>query len=202
MKRGKLLAIALAASLASSGAARADMTSDLKAQVDALQRRLEAVKAQLDKVTEDMAKQKQAEQKMEAEQKTAKGGPFLEHKPGDAVTFLVPNGGEVTLYGNLDVSFDYTTKGLNSDYGDNGGMPVGKMGWQPAIASNLSYLGVKGTHPLQPDLNLIWQLEAGIDISATPGTKNTTSNTSDTVNGALFSRNSFVGFSGRTGAPS
>ena len=195
MKRGKLLAIALAASLASSGAARADMTSDLKAQVDALQRQLEAVKAQLDKVTEDMAKQKQAEQKREAE--PARGGPFLEHKPGDALTFLTPGGGEVTLYGNMDVSFDYTTKGLNSDYGANGGMPVGKVGWQPSIATNLSYVGVKGTHPLKPDLNLIWQLEAGIDISATPGTKNTTSNNSDTVNGALFSRNSFIGFAGK-----
>jgi len=197
MKHGKLFAIALAASLACSGPARADVTSDLKAQVDALQRQLEAVKAQLDKVTEDMAKQKQAEQKMEAEQKAGKGGPFVEHKPGDALTFLTPGGGEVTLYGNLDLSFDYTTKGLKSDYGDNGGMPVGKMGWQPAIGTNLSYLGIKGTHPLQPDMNLIWQLEAGIDISATPGTKQSTSNISDTVNGALFSRNSFVGFAGK-----
>src|ERR1700692_1519859 len=112
MNRGKLFAIALAASLAFSGTARADMTSDLKAQVDALKRQLEAVKAQLDKVTEDMAKQKQAEQKREAE--PARGGPWLERKPGDALTFLTPGGGEVTLYGNMDVSFDYTTKGLQS----------------------------------------------------------------------------------------
>ena len=118
-------------------------------------------------------------------------------KPNAGATFLVPGGGEVQLYGNLDVSFDETTKGLKSDYGDNGGVPVGKMGWQPAIASNLSNLGVRGHHPMQPDLNFIWQLEAGIDISATPGIKETTSNTSYTVNGALFSRNSFVGFNGK-----
>ena len=197
MTTRQLAVIAAMPLLAVATMARADLTSDLQAQVQALQRQLEAVKAQLDKVTEDMAKQKQAEQKRETEQKEAKGGPFLERKPGDAVTFLVPNGGEVTLYGNLDLSFDYTTKGLQSDYGDNGGMPVGKMGWQPAISTNLSYLGVKGTHPLQPDLSLIWQLEAGIDISATPGTKNTTSNNSDAVNGALFSRNSFIGFAGK-----
>ena len=194
MKRGKLFAIALAASLACSGAARADITSDLKAQVDALQRQLETVKAQLDQVVTDMKKQKEAEAK---ETKGGRGGPFLERKPGDALTFLAPNGGEVTLYGQLDASFDYTTKGLQSDYGANGGMPVGKMGWQPAIATNLSYLGVKGTHPLKDDLAFIWQLEAGIDISATPGTKNTTSNNSDAVNGALFSRNSFIGFTGK-----
>jgi predicted porin len=198
MTTRQLAVIAAMPLLALAVAARADVTSDLQAQVQALQRQLEAVKAQLDKVTEDMAKQKQAEQKREAEQKEVKAGaPYVERKPGDALTFIVPGGGEVSLYGNLDVSFDYTTKGLQSDYGDNGGMPLGKMGWQPAISTNLSYLGVKGTHPLRPDLNFIWQLEAGIDISATPGTKNTTSNNSDAVNGALFSRNSFIGFTGK-----
>src|SRR5207244_3100999 len=90
------------------------------------------------------------------------------------------------------------TTGLKSDYGDRGGMPVGRMGWEPAIATNLSYVGVRGTHPLKDDLNFIWQLEAGIDISATPGTKQSTSNISDIVNGALFSRNSFLGFAGNT----
>jgi predicted porin len=191
----KPLAIACSLAFAASNAAHADATSDLKAQVDALQKQLEAIKSQLEHVTTEMNKQKAAEEKREAE--APKGGPYVERKPGDALTFLVPGGGEVTLYGNLDLSFDYTTKGLKSDYGDMGGQPVGKMGWQPAISTNLSYLGVKGVHPLQPNLNFIWQLEAGIDVSATPGTKQTTSNVSDQVNGALFSRNSFIGFSGK-----
>jgi predicted porin len=186
------LGIVACASIVASAPVHADAQSDLKAQVEVLQRQLDALKTQLDQVTADMQKQK------ETEQKQAKGGgPFLQRKPGDALTFLTPGGGEVTLYGNLDVSFDYTTKGLKSDYGDNGGMPVGKLGWEPAIASNLSYLGVRGTHPLQPDLDFVWQLEAGIDISATPGTKSSNSNHSDTVNGALFSRNSFIGFAGK-----
>jgi predicted porin len=188
----KLAAVAAMPLLYVAGVAHADITSDLQAQVQALQRQLDAVKAQLDAVTAEMQKQKQAQE----QQRPTATAPFIERKPGDALTFLVPGGGELTLYGNLDVSFDYTTKGLQSDYGDMGGMPVGRMGWEPAIATNLSYLGVRGTHPLRPDLNFIWQLEAGIDISATPGTKQTTSNISDTVNGALFSRNSFVGFAG------
>jgi predicted porin len=188
----KLAAVAAMPLLYVAGVAHADITSDLQAQVQALQRQLDAVKAQLDAVTAEMQKQKQAQE----QQRPAATAPFIERKPGDALTFLVPGGGELTLYGNLDVSFDYTTKGLQSDYGDMGGMPVGRMGWEPAIATNLSYLGVRGTHPLRPDLNFIWQLEAGIDISATPGTKQTTSNISDTVNGALFSRNSFIGFAG------
>ena len=173
------------------GVAHADDVSDLKAKMELLQKQLDAVKAQLNNMQEE---KKQEEARAKAE---PKGEPFLAHKPGDAFTFLTPGGGEVTFYGNLDVSFDYTTKGLQSDYGDNGGVPVGRMGWQPAIATNLSYLGIRGMHPLQPDLSFVWQLEAGIDISATPGIKETTSNTSYTVNGALFSRNSFIGFAGK-----
>jgi predicted porin len=192
MKQGKFFIAACVAGLALSGAARADVTSDLKAQVDALQRQLEAVKTQLDQVQKE-----QKEQRQQPSGSQPQGGPFIQRKPGDALTFLAPGGGEVTLYGNLDVSFDETTKGLKSDYGANGGMPVGKIGWQPAIATNLSYLGVRAKHPLKPDLDFVWQLEAGIDISATPGIKETTSNTSYAVNGALFSRNSFVGFAGR-----
>jgi hypothetical protein len=115
------------------------------------------VKAQLEAVTGELQKQKQ-----EQEQEKRATAPFIQQKPGDVLTFLTPGGGEVTLYGNLDVSFDYTTKGLNSDYGDMGGMPVGRMGWEPAIATNLSYVGFRGTHPLKNDLNFVWQLEAGI----------------------------------------
>ena len=192
MNAGKALLIASALALAVSGLAKADAVSDLKANMESLQRQLDAVKAQLEAVTGELQKQKQEQ----AQEKRATA-PFIQQKPGDALTFLAPGGGEVTLYGNLDVSFDYLTKGLNSDYGANGGMPLGKMGWQPDIATNLSYLGLRGTHPLMSDLNFVWQLEAGVDISATPGTKNTTSNTSDVVNGALFSRNSFIGFAGK-----
>src|ERR1019366_5535510 len=149
----------------------------------------DSLKAQLDEQQAAAPKGQQAA--------AVKEGPaFLQLKPGDALTFVSFHGGEVTLYGNLDVSFDATTKGLQSDYGDNGGVPLGKMGWQPAIGSNLSYLGLRGKQPLFKDFNFVWQLEAGIDISATPGTKNTTSNNSDAVNGGLFSRDSFLGFSG------
>ena len=192
MNAGKALLIASALALAVSGLAKADAVSDLKANMESLQRQLDAVKAQLEAVTGELQKQKQEQ----AQEKRATA-PFIQQKPGDALTFLAPGGGEVTLYGNLDVSFDYLTKGLNSDYGANGGVPLGKMGWQPDVATNLSYLGLRGTHPLMSDLNFVWQLEAGVDISATPGTKNTTSNTSDVVNGALFSRNSFIGFAGK-----
>jgi predicted porin len=186
----KPLAIAVAFAFAGAGIAHADEISDVRAQLEAMQKQVEMLKSRLDQVTSQVQAQKQEQVQQ------ASAAPFLQRKPGDALTFLAPGGGEVTVYGSLDVSLDTTTKGLKGDYGDSGGMPVGKMGWQPAIATNLSYVGVRGTHPVNPDLNFVWQLEAGIDISATPGTKQTTSNISDSVNGALFSRNSFIGFTG------
>ena len=181
----KSLAVAIALAFVLPGVSRADAVSDLQAQVQALQKQIDALKTQIQQVTTEQQADKAAQEK--------KNEQFLQ-RVGPGLTFAVPGGGDVSLYGNLDVSFDYATKGLHSDYGDNGGMPVGKMGWQPDISTNLSYLGVRGRHPLQPDLAFVWQLEAGMEISATPGTKNTTSNNSDAVNGALFSRNSFIGF--------
>ena len=187
----KRLAIACALMLAGTGLARADVTSDLQGQIEILQKQLDQVKTQLYNVQQEMKKEK------EQEAKGGKGGSLVRLKPNSNATFLVPGGGEVQLYGNLDVSFDATTKGLKSDYGANGGMPVGRLGWLPAISSNLSNVGVRGTHPLQPDLNFVWQLEVGADISATPGIKESNSNESFAVNGALFSRNSFIGLAGK-----
>jgi predicted porin len=190
------LASACALALAVPGVADAQDTTALRQQIEALQKQLDDMKAQLSKVQGDVEAQKQ--QAATAQQEAARAKEqFLHLTDAPGINFAVAGGGVVSVYGNLDVSFDYATKGLKSDYGDNGGMPVGKMGWQPAISTNLSYVGVKGTHPLQPDLNFVWQLEAGFDVSATPGTKQTTSNESDAVTGSLFSRNSFVGFSGK-----
>jgi predicted porin len=186
-----IVAVALALVFLGSGTARADAVSDMKAQLEALQKQMDALKAQLEQVTGQVQQQKQAQ-----EQQEKKNEKFLQRRDGSGLTFVTPGGGDVTLYGNLDVSFDYTTKGLQSNY-DPGGSPVGKVGWEPSISTNLSYLGVRGRHPLQDSLDFLWQLEAGIDVSATPGTKNTTSNNSDAVNGALFSRNSFIGFAGK-----
>jgi predicted porin len=194
MKRTPLVTILVAClfTVAIASVAFADDTS-VKDQIDQLQKQIDALKAQVaqQQAPASKAKPPEAEKK---EQKPA----FLQLKPGDALTFVTTHDGEVTFYGNLDVSFDETTKGLQSDYGDNGGVPAGKMGWQPAISTNLSYLGLRGKQPLFTDFNFVWQLEAGFDISATPGTKQSTSNNSDAVTGGLFSRNSFLGFSGKS----
>jgi predicted porin len=120
-------------------------------------------------------------------------------------------GGEFTAYGNLDISFDVTTKGLGGFLGPDGNPPVGNMGWMPDVSTNLSYVGVRGYQSINGlPFNFIYQLETQLDIAATSGTSETNSNESNVVKGALTSRNSFLGIAnphwgslmiGKTDAP-
>jgi predicted porin len=81
----------------------------------------------------------------------------------------------------------------------------------PDISTNNAFLGVRGFQnlPDQP-FRFVYQFEAGIDVSALPGIKESGSSESNTVNGALFSRNTYIGLAdpswgavkiGKTSAP-
>src|SRR5262245_23973635 len=219
--------------LNAAGFARAESTDAevkaLKAQVEQLTRTVNKLMAvQAENTAEAKAAKKQAHQ-AEAQAAQAKataadapanangasipglgdidsnGHRFLERKPGKDITFYTP-GGEITVYGNFDVSLDGATKNAksgpvipeNSFLGTPGATPVGNFGWLADISSNLSYLGARGFQRLPGlDFNFVYQFEAGIDISATPGTRQSNSNLSNQVNGALFSRNSFIGVSSK-----
>src|ERR1700723_2685631 len=124
----------------------------------------------------------------------ANGHGFLEHKKGNPLTFYTP-GGEITGYGNIDVSIDDTTKSWSNFDLNGSSAPVGNFGWLPAVSTNTSYLGVRGFQQLPNfPFNFVYQLEVGFDVSATPGLKQTNSQISDNVNGALFNRNTYIGF--------
>src|ERR1700739_4394581 len=116
---------------------------------------------------------------MAAPEIDANGHGFFEHKKGNPLTFYTP-GGEITAYGNLDVSVDDTTKSMTNFNLNGATPPVGNFGWLPAVSTNSSYLGVRGFQRV-PDFpfNFVYQLEVGFDISATPGTKETNSNLSN-----------------------
>jgi predicted porin len=129
---------------------------------------------------------------------------FFRHKEGDPLTFETP-GGEITGYGNIDVSFDASAKSVTgvftSPLNVNGTAgPVGNFGWLPDISTNLSYLGVRGFQKLPGTdaLRFVYQFEVGFDVSATPGLKQSNSQLSDQVNGALFNRNTFIGIASPT----
>ena len=222
-----------------SGAANAQAASEaqvkaLQAQVEALMRTVKELKeAQSHTAADVKAAKKQAKEAdansaqakataEEAHKRTAKqpvktgwldehGHYFLERKPGKTLTFYTP-GGEITAYGQFDVSLDAATKNAKSGpVAPDGSTPVGNFGWMPDISTNISYLGVRGFQRIpKQNFNFVYQFEAGIDISAAPGTKQSNSNFSNQVNGALFSRNSYIGFAspewgaikvGKTDAP-
>ena len=121
------------------------------------------------------------------------GHGFLEPKPGKDFTFYTRNG-EITAYGQFDVSLDAATKNAGGLELNGSSAPVGNFGWMPDISTNISYLGVRGFQRIPgQSFNFVYQFEAGIDISAAPGIKQSNSNLSNQVNGALFSRNSYIG---------
>ncbi len=129
------------------------------------------------------------------------GHAFLEKKPGNPLTFYTP-GGEITAYGNIDVSVDDTTKAwggnINTNPAFTGGsetFPVGNFGWLPAVSSNNSYLGVRGFQRIEHfPFNFVYELELGFAVSNSPGLRQTNSQISDNINGALFNRNTYIGF--------
>jgi len=104
----------------------------------------------------------------------------------------------IQFYGHLDLSVDYITKGITDP------AAVGKLGWQPDVSSNLSYVGFRGDHDVGGGNKLVFQVETQIDVSATPGpspvNQASPGNQDNKVQGALASRNSFLGMAGSFGA--
>jgi predicted porin len=124
---------------------------------------------------------------------------FLEPKPGKSLTFYTP-GGEITVYGNLDVSLDDTTKGISGLRDSAGNRPTGRVDYLPAMSTNLSYVGARGFERLGGTFRFVYQLETQVDIAATSGTPNTNSNSGAVVRGGLTSRNTYIGLSSPWGA--
>jgi predicted porin len=230
------LASTLALGIGLSGALMAGTASTAVAQTTSTAQQIKALQEQINRLQEENRQQierlQQAVSAMQAAQqqaaqaqapaRTAAGTTsgaatsaaatheFFERKPGDALT-LYTHGGEITAYGNLDVSLDASTKGIGNKADGAGVKPRGNVGWQPDISTNLSYIGVRGFQSLgAAPFNLVYQLETQIDIAATSGTAETSSNQSNVVKGALTSRNSFIGLAnsswgavklGKTDAP-
>src|SRR5690242_19873277 len=102
----------------------------------------------------------------------------------------------IQLYGHLDLSIYDVSKGISGK--TQGGVPAtGRLGWQPDISSNLSYIGVRGSRDLTSGLRGVFQVETQIDVAATPGPSTVPDNS---VKGAFASRNSFLGIAGGWGA--
>ena len=190
-----LLAAVFCFALASAPA-YAQSASDMNAQLQALQRQLDALKAQIDAIKAEQAITPITPPKPAA----TPAESFVRLKPGTTATFLVGKKDQIQAYGHFDMSFDDASKGLAPFYFFSGDGPVGNRGWMTDISSNLSYIGVRGTHKLGDMSSLLYQFETQIDISASSGITETSSNESDVVKGGLTSRNTYIGIQNGLGA--
>jgi predicted porin len=213
MKRIFTAGVVALAAAAACGPASAQGNEDLQRKIDSLQQQLDELRAQMQGVKEQQARAAAAPAPAPAAPVAAAAAPAgepLQRKPGEGFTILT-RGGEATLYANLDLSLDTSTKGIADLRAPDGSAPVGNSGWMPDISSNISYAGIRGFQSLGGfPANFVYQLETQIDVSASSGTSASNSNTSAVVKGGLTSRNSFIGLAspawgavkvGKTDAP-
>src|SRR5262249_44708542 len=116
-------------------------------------------------------------------------------KPGKDLTFQV-GGGEVTLYGHVDVSLDEQTNGMG-DFHHAGQQVTGRNGWMPDVSSNLSMFGIRGNRALTKDLKGVFQFETEVAYAATPGASDQATD-GGAQKFSLGSRNSYVGLQSAT----
>jgi predicted porin len=187
---------ALALTLGTTGVAYADQAPDTQTKIQSLQQQLDAMKAQLD----ELKAQQEKDQAAQAKAKAVQAAAPATRANGSPLTFLLGKSDEMTLYGNLDLSLDDTTKGLKSSYTLPDGAvvkPVGNTGYLSAISTNLSYIGLRGRHVINPRTSVVYQLETQIDVSSTSGATNSNYNNDGVVKGGLTSRNSYVGIANK-----
>src|SRR2546423_10802667 len=178
------VAIAVSLALGCVGNAHADQASDMQAKLDALQKEIQELQAQIG------ALRKKQEQAAPAAAAAPAKAPANEVKAGRELVFKV-GGGEVQPYGHADVSLDDQTNGMTGFI--HNGLPVtGHNGWVPDVSSNLSFFGVRGNRAVSDDLKGVFQFETEISYAATPGASDQATDTT-AQKYSLGSRNSFVG---------
>ena len=227
-------AIALGSALVLPLAAHADGTQDeikaLKAQLEMLNKKLDDLSKKQDKTdqkattaSEDAKKVTASFERIQIPQQpdsykpgtvnmhTGAANPgvvdsanFLHRERDDSLTFGMPSGGGITLYGQLDVSADDVTNGLpGMVQGPNanhpGFSPISTVGMLPAISTNSTYVGLRGFQPIASWNNsqFLWQLQTNIALSAVAGTGQTNSAQNSTASGALTTGTSYIGFGGK-----
>src|SRR5579863_8149210 len=117
------------------------------------------------------------------------------------------------FFGTFDMSLDDTTKGIDQTsafhwsyanpldpssglvQGGNKGVAVGRVGWIPAISSNGSNIGYRGTHKIaSSDIDFIYQVSTALNLAAAPGLNNTWTKSSNVVTGAIGLGDTYIGF--------
>jgi predicted porin len=170
-------------------------TADQDAKMKVLQQRIDDMSKQLKQIQDDQAKQAKTVSTVDKAWNTFIKG----------------------FFGTLDVSIDYTTKGmndmvayhyncdpqgLNCVQGANkgptvssaGATPFGRVSWMAMMSSNGSNVGYRGSHQIgKSTVDFIYQVSTSLDMAAAPGLNNTWTKSSNTVQGALGLGDTFIG---------
>jgi predicted porin len=118
------------------------------------------------------------------------------------------------FFGTLDVSLDDTTKGMNGkvayhilpngsglDYTNpkNGGAgPVGRVGYMPALSTNKSTLGYRGSHKIEgTTVDFIYQIQTSPAITMSPGLNTSQYQQANVTKAGIGFGDTFVGFAGK-----
>jgi len=201
---------ACAASVAFNGVVFADdaQTQALKEQMRIMQQQMQEMQKQL----EALSKQQAAPPPAAA---AAVPAPAKKEAPAEPLFEKFAKG----FYGTLDVSLDDTTKGMNGfvAYGYDlvdptnpnsgyvrhtspkagGAGPVGRVGYMPALSTNKSVLGYRGSHKIaDTGVDFIYQIEAQPAITASPGLNTSQYQQSNVTKAGIGYGDTFVGFSG------
>ena len=145
----RTIAIALSASSVFYGPpVLAQSSGDTQQEINALKQQVQLLLKKVDELSSRQTAATEKQEKIEkqvATQATSKGSAISALK-------------NIEFYGNLDISLDEATKGIAGKIANNGvDTPVGKVGWLPAISTNLSYLGLRGKHDLGNGLAAVMQ---------------------------------------------
>jgi predicted porin len=113
------------------------------------------------------------------------------------------------FYGTLDVSFDDTTKGMKDmiayhiqnggtgpglDYTNPKGPPVGLVNYMPALSTNKSQIGYRGSHKIgSSDFDFVYQVETSLALTSAPGLRTSSVQQSNVVTGAIGLGDTFLG---------
>jgi predicted porin len=193
-----------------SGRAIAQQASQ-SAQTQELQNRLQNLQQQMDELTRQL---KALQQQQQQQGQDVKKATVAATKASDTVgkTQSAFDKFMKGFFGTLDVSVDYTTKGMGGlnayewSYasgapgspfvqGAQKAPPFGRVGWLGAMSSNGSNIGYRGSHAIgKTGVDFIYQVSAAIDMVAAPGLQNTWTKQSNTVQGAIGLGDTYLGF--------
>jgi predicted porin len=201
---------ACAATIGFNGIVFADdaQTQELKDQMRIMQQQMQEMQKKLDALS-----------KRPAPEAAAPQGPSVAKEKPEVKEPLFEKFAS-GFYGTLDVSLDDTTKGINGlvayHYAPVGASPygpyqidptntapkpgpVGRVGYMPALSTNKSVLGYRGSHKIADSgVDFIYQIETQPAITAAPGLNTSQYQQSNVTKAGIGYGDTYIGFSGNT----